>query len=141
MLPRPAPRKPVPETLFGLDLREASLPADVIAEVRRLWEAGEAREALALLYRATLSRLLHLYAVEFARGDTEGDCQRRVAGLRQPELDTYFHRLTGVWQQLAYAHRPPAPEQVEQLCQRWTALFESPETEGTQAHPDGGEGP
>ena len=113
-----------PETLFGLDVREASLPEDVISEVRRHWQAGEAREALALLYRGTLSRLLNLYSVEFNRGDTEGDCQRRVAYLQRRELDEYFRRLTGVWLQLAYAHRPPRPEQVEQLCDQWPALFE-----------------
>lgn len=114
-----------PETLFGLDVREVSLPEDVIGEVRQLWHAGETREALALLYRGTLSRLLNLYSVEFNRGDTEGDCQRRVAYLQRRELDEYFRSLTRVWLQLAYAHRPPRPEQVEQLCDHWPALFET----------------
>ncbi|XOZ33628.1 DUF4129 domain-containing protein [Halomonadaceae bacterium KBTZ08] len=114
-----------PETLFGLDVREASLPEDVVSEVRGLWHAGQTRAALALLYRGTLSRLLSLYAVEFKRGDTEGDCQRRVTYLQQQDLDQYFRSLTTVWLQLAYAHRPPHPEQVEQLCEQWPALFES----------------
>lgn len=121
-----------PETLFGLDVREASLPEDVASKVRSLWRAGQTRAALALLYRGTLSRLLTLYAVEFKRGDTEGDCQRRVTYLQRQELDHYFRSLTAVWLQLAYAHRPPHPEQVEQLCEQWPALFESRETNANE---------
>lgn len=119
----------IPETLFGLDVREASLPDDVIGEVRQRWQAGETREALALLYRGTLSRLLNLYSVEFNRGDTEGDCLRRVAYLQRRDLNEYFRSLTSVWLQLAYAHRHPRFEQVDQLCEQWPALFE-PRKEG-----------
>ncbi|WP_250461380.1 DUF4129 domain-containing protein [Microbulbifer litoralis] len=133
---RAAPDRRAPETLFGLDVRRSSLPDDVCAEVLRLWASGDRRNSLGLLYRATLSHLIERYQFEFGDHLTESECARQVQTRRQREADPdgelrpvsgalgdFVQQLTGVWQQLAYAHRAPATGRVENLCDRWREVF------------------
>lgn len=115
--------KAEPELLFGLDVREESLPDDVCREVEQLWESGDERQAVALLYRATLSLLIHHHAFEFYAGFTEQECLAVVAERKDEPLSAYLARLTFVWQRLAYAHQFPEREQVAQLCAGWRNLF------------------
>ncbi|MEN9868371.1 MAG: hypothetical protein RL748_3961, partial [Pseudomonadota bacterium] len=68
----PQARKQAATEVAGLDIRPESLPKSVADAVRKLWQQQEQRAALALLYRATLSRLVSLYALEISRGATEG---------------------------------------------------------------------
>lgn len=110
-----------PASLFGLDLRPESLPRDVEAAALGLLREGRHRAALALLYRASLSRLVGGYGLEVPRGATEGDCLRLAVKVLAPEASAYFTDLTGAWQGAAYAHRPPADG--EALCRRWSATF------------------
>ncbi|MGC4081481.1 MAG: hypothetical protein QM736_05030 [Vicinamibacterales bacterium] len=63
-----------PSHVRDLDIRPESLPADVGAAARDLWERGEHRQAMALLYRAALSRLVHVHRVPVRDSSTEGDC-------------------------------------------------------------------
>ncbi|UUZ49461.1 hypothetical protein LP420_03955 [Massilia sp. B-10] len=63
----------------GLDIRAESLPGDVTGSVRALWAQGQRRAALALLYRATLSRLVTDDGLALTQGNTEGDCLRLAA--------------------------------------------------------------
>ena len=51
--------------LFGLDVTPASLPADVPAQAMQLWADGLCREALSLLYRTSLSRLIDHHQIAF----------------------------------------------------------------------------
>jgi hypothetical protein len=113
-----------PATLFGLDLRPESLPRDVEAAARALLREGRWREALALLYRASLARLVGGFGLDLPRGATEGDCLRLASRVLPPETAAFFSELTAAWQGAAYAHRPPADG--EALCRRWTAAFEGP---------------
>ncbi|WP_299585519.1 hypothetical protein [uncultured Microbulbifer sp.] len=122
-----------PETLFGLDVRQSSLPSDVCAEVLRLWRAGDQRAGLGLLYRATLSHLIEDFQFYFGDHLTESECaqlvsqrQRTPEGLQRPvsaPMSQFVQQLTMNWQQLAYAHRPPADTQVGDLCQQWQEVF------------------
>ncbi|SHF24382.1 protein of unknown function [Microbulbifer donghaiensis] len=133
-------KKAAPETLFGLDVRQSSLPADVCAEVLRLWQSGDQRASLGLLYRATLSHLIESYQFEFADHLTESECAQLVQ-LRQQHpaqstgqaeaqlrpvsaaLSGFVHQLTTSWQQLAYAHRAPESARVQILCDQWREAF------------------
>lgn len=110
-----------PASLFGLDLRPGSLPQDVAAAARALLAAGRPRAALALLYRASLSRLVGRHGLEVPRGATEGDCLRIAAQVLPEPAADYFRDLTRAWQAAAYANRPPADG--EALCQGWSAAF------------------
>jgi hypothetical protein len=113
-----------PETLFGLDVRPDSLPADIASEAARLARAGELLSALSLLYRGALAALLHRDGVELASGDTEQDCLRKSRPRLPAPAHDYFARLLGAWQQLAYARRRLPAADVESLCAGWAAHFE-----------------
>lgn len=122
-----------PETLFGLDLRRESLPDDITAEVLRLWRTGAEREALGLLYRASLSDLISRYDCPFQDHHTEAECARLVRDEAQqdprlqPALVQFFGLLTATWQRLAYAHKAPASAQLEALCAQWQQVFRTEE--------------
>jgi len=120
--PQLSPQRPLPAQLFGLDLGRDSLPDDVAAEVERLW-ASQPREALGLLYRALLVRLLHDYALPLTSADTEGQVLDHVQRLQQPQLHAFSSTLTVHWQNIAYGHRVPPLALQTQLCAGWRALF------------------
>ncbi|WP_226664411.1 hypothetical protein [Microbulbifer aggregans] len=127
--PKTATEKSQPETLFGLDVRRESLPEDVTAEVQRLWRTGNQREALGLLYRATLSNLISRYACDFQDHFTESECAQLVRegatqdSRLQPALVHFFTLLTATWQRQAYAHRAPQTAHLESLCNQWREVF------------------
>ncbi|MCY1202444.1 hypothetical protein D9M68_365230 [compost metagenome] len=113
-----------PAVLFGLELAPESLPDDVAGEAERLW-ASQPREALGLLYRALLSRLLHDYRLPLRQSHTEGEVLQLVLHLENSELESFSRTLTGHWQNLAYGHRLPAAELRQGLCDGWRRLFAS----------------
>ncbi len=117
-------RKAVPlDTLFGLDIRPESLPDDVGAAAWRLWQAGEPRAALALLYRGALASLVHAHAVALHAGSTEGDALR-LAGAALPASGAdFFASLTGAWLRLAYRHEAPDTDAARALCDGWARHF------------------
>jgi hypothetical protein len=112
-----------PETLFGLDLRPASLPADIPAAAWAEAEAGRMAAALSLLYRGALVALIEGYRVSFRDGDTEDVCLRRAAGRAEEAVLAYFSVLLGAWKASAYADSPPSLAGVRVLCQGWTEHF------------------
>ncbi|WP_444892281.1 DUF4129 domain-containing protein [Microbulbifer sp. TRSA001] len=130
---KPKKIQPAPETLFGLDVRQSSLPDDVCAEVMRLWVEGDKRASLGLLYRATLSHLIEDFEFYFGDHLTESECAQLVQVRQQepnevqrpvsPALSQFVQELTANWQQLAYAHRPPKEAQVSSLCSQWEEEF------------------
>ena len=109
--------------LFGLDLDRESLPEDVASQVEALWREHP-RQALGLLYRALLSRLLHDFELPLTSADTEAQVLAQVERLGQPELQRFSQSLTLHWQNMAYGHRLPPAALQQQLCQGWRALFE-----------------
>ncbi|MEM7564005.1 MAG: DUF4129 domain-containing protein, partial [Pseudomonadota bacterium] len=108
-----------PKVLFGLDVRPESLPQDVPAQVLALWHAEQFREALGLLYRASLSRLIDKYKLGFRDSHTEAECAQLVTDHGVSSLSEYFSGLTRVWRRQAYGHIPPSQETVESLCRGW----------------------
>jgi hypothetical protein len=97
--------------------------------VQRLWEAGRRRDALALLYRATLSRLAEQDGLPLQRGATEGDCLRlaRQAAL-EDRLDAgkadVAGTVTRLWLDGAYGGRWPDAAAVAAGCAAWRGQFE-----------------
>jgi len=114
------PAEKPPEVLFGLDVTPQSLPPDVPAQVLRLWGEGAYREALSLLYRASLSRLIDRHELAFRACHTEAECAALVKARGIESLSDYFWHLTVVWRQLAYGHQVPAGDIVQDLCRGWT---------------------
>ena len=114
--------------IAGLDIRPESLPDDIVAAVQALWHKQQRRAALALLYRATLSRLVHDFGVTLNRGATEQDCLRQAlrahANQRINLLQlTAVREVTQVWLLAAFAARWPETAAVQTLLQQWQQAF------------------
>jgi len=73
------------------------------------------REALALLYRGTLSALVHGRGIELRASDTEGEALARVRAHGAPATAQYFDELVRYWQGAAYARRLPPADRIERL--------------------------
>ena len=115
-LPSVAPQR------FGLALGIETLPDDIATSAEALWPQ-QPREAMSLLYRGLLSRLLHDYQLPLKSADTEGQVLEWLALLREPALLAFSQELTSHWQNLAYGHRLPATQQQQALCDGWRQLF------------------
>jgi hypothetical protein len=110
---RPRPRS---ESLPEAD---APLPDDLVGAVRRLWQQGRARAALALLYRGALAQLAQRLDEPLPPGSTEADGLRRARRLADPDFGALFARTVSCWQAAAYAHRLPAGPEFEGLLDAW----------------------
>jgi hypothetical protein len=111
-----------PEVLFGLEVSEETIQENVTEKVLTLFQQGEARVALSLLYGSTLARLLHHHGCFFHDGMTEGECLR-VVGREAKAQSNHFQQLTATWIQLAYAHREPDLECIQALCADWEVTY------------------
>lgn len=117
-----------PTHVQDLDIRPESLPVDIGSAARVLWDRGEHRAALALLYRGLLSRLAHVYRVPVRDSTTEGDCLALAATHLDGRRHSYALRLVRVWQRAVYAHEPADTPLVYDLCDGF-ALLDSPAIE------------
>ncbi|HEX8596042.1 MAG TPA: DUF4129 domain-containing protein [Pseudomonas sp.] len=111
-----------PEQMFGLEISAQSLPDDVAGSAEQLW-SSHPREALGLLYRALLSRLLLDYRLPLRSADTEGEVLERIAHLNHQPLHDFSINLTRHWQNLAYGHQLPPTHVRQELCDNWRQLF------------------
>jgi len=112
--PRPE-RYQAPASLFGMELAPEKLPTDVPSAVMKLLSEGKSREALGLLYRASLSRLVHQRGVELQASHTEAE----VLALAPSD---YLRQLIDAWRACAYADRVPPAQAIERLAQGYAAL-------------------
>ena len=119
MLENDQGRLPTARVVMGMEVSSTSLPADVPTAAWTLWQQGRRQEALALLYRGSISRVIELGKVEIQESDTEGDCMHRVETAGHIAHPDYFRSITGAWIRLAYAGVSPADEEVHQLCRQW----------------------
>lgn len=130
-LPREAgaPRRAYrpPAALFGMALAPETLPVDLPGAVGAFVAAGRLREALALLYRGTLSALVHRHGFPLRESDTEGEALARVQARAEAHLARDFTELVALWQATAYAQRLPSPEEIERLAKAYAARFARPE--------------
>ncbi|PCJ31146.1 MAG: hypothetical protein COA90_06950 [Gammaproteobacteria bacterium] len=117
------PKEALPATLFGLDVKKDSLPKDVVAMAQTAWRQGEQRQAIAVLLRASLIKLLHDHACHFTDSDTEAECCTRIDKQASATVATFMRALVVVWQQVAYAHKAPTEERFNELCQQWKQVF------------------
>jgi len=105
-----------PTHVRDLDIRPESLPPDIGAAARALWDRGEHRAALALLYRGMLSRLAHTFAVPIRDSSTEGDCLSLAARTLDARQMDYITRLVRTWQLAIYAGRRIDDAVIHELC-------------------------
>ncbi len=110
---------PRARVVMGMDVSPETLPADLPMVAMDLWRQGRYQEALGLLYRGAISRVMDAGVVEIQESDTEGDCVRRVNRAGAAAYPEYFRGITGVWIRMAYAGCRPDDGEVERLCRQW----------------------
>lgn len=106
----------LPSHVRDLDIRPQSLPDSIGEAARKLWLRGEQREALSLLYRGTLSRLVHGHAVPIRAASTEGECVQLAQGHVNAECGRFVGDLVQAWQLAVYGARMPESATVMSLC-------------------------
>lgn len=115
-----------PATHVGtLDIRPESLPADIGAAAMSLWNQGQQRAALSLLYRGALSRLVHQHAVPIQDSNTESECASLAAARVSPERARYVKVLIDCWISAVYAGHMPASGAIHTLCEGFGAALDT----------------
>ncbi len=103
------------------------LPPDVATQAGLLWDQGRPRQALALLYRASVRTLGERSGIALPPGATEAQCLR--ASRRMPDATDreLFARIVRMWQYAAYGGRLPSRADFDTLADtlrqqyRWLA--------------------
>jgi len=113
-----------PTHVRDLDIRPESLPPDIGAAARALWDRGEHRAALALLYRGMLSRLAHVHRMPIRDSSTEGDCLALAARHLTPRRHEYASRLVRVWQRAVYGREEVQGAAVYVLCEDFAPVLD-----------------
>jgi len=109
-----------------LDVRPQSLPDDVGAAAWALWQAGQVPAALSLLYRGTLSRMIHRFEVPITGSATEGECLDLARGRLAPEALRYVTQVVRAWQASTYGGRTLSAAMGESLCTGFGARLDAP---------------
>ncbi len=130
--------KKLPDTLFGLELREDKLPDDIKSSAQKLWLHKQYREAISLLYRSALMSLLKQYQFSLSVGATEQDCVNQFKKILKIQMLNdnnsnfqnttnqqlqQFNELTNTWIKIAYAHYYPDENTFNRLCIDWNKVF------------------
>lgn len=92
------------------------LPADPAARARQLWHAGQQRQALALLYRASVAALSRQLPQPLADGATEAQCLQAAQQLGDPRSRELFTLVVRHWQLAAWAGRLPSDAGFQALA-------------------------
>ncbi|HFF6188686.1 DUF4129 domain-containing protein [Stenotrophomonas maltophilia] len=92
------------------------LPPDVATQAGLLWDQGRPRQALALLYRASVRTVGERSGIALPPGATEAQCLR--ASRRMPEASDrdLFARIVRMWQYAAYGGRLPSRADFDALA-------------------------
>lgn len=109
-------RAAAPTHVQDLDIRPESLPDNIGAAARTLWDSGEHRAALSLLYRGVLSRLVHVHNLPIRDSSTEGDCLRLTTARLREEQRNYVAQLIQIWQHAVYGGQQPEAASLYTLC-------------------------
>jgi hypothetical protein len=113
-----------PTHVRDLDIRPETLPADIGAAARALWDAGDRRAALALLYRGLLSRLIHVHRLPIRDSSTEGDCLEIAARHLTDTRRQYVAALIRAWQRFVYGGEEIQTALVQTLCDGFASALD-----------------
>jgi len=105
-------------------LPEMPLPAAISTRAQALWQAGDKRQALALLYRGSLQRLSGQTQIQ--RSATETECLHLSRQLPDPGQGNTLRWLIRVWMHAAYARRWPDDAEFSALGEALAQHFEWP---------------
>ena len=92
------------------------LPPDVATQAGLLWDQGRPRQALALLYRASVRTLVERTGNVLPPGATEAQCLRASRRMPQQADRDLFARIVRMWQYAAYGGRLPTRDEFDGLA-------------------------
>jgi hypothetical protein len=118
-------RKVIPTHVQDLDIRPESLPDNIGAVARSLWDSGEHRAALSLLYRGLLSRLVHVHNIPIRDSSTEGDTLQLTAARLGEDKRNYVTRLIRIWQHAVYGGQQPETGSLYVLCDEFAPALDA----------------
>jgi len=118
-------RKVIPTHVQDLDIRPESLPDNIGAAARTLWDNGDQRGSLSLLYRGLLSRLVHVHNVPIRDSSTEGDTLQMTATRLREDQRNYVTRLIQIWQRAVYGGQQPETGSLYGLCDEFAPSLDS----------------
>ena len=110
-------------SIAGGEISAETLPADVPAAVRSLWSDGRRREALSLLYRASVFASVEHHGVRLPDSATESACLEAVHAQIDAMRSRYFRSVVETWIRMAYGARPPSAGEFETLLAGYAAAF------------------
>lgn len=99
------------------------LPDNLPTAIRRLWQAGRHRDALALMYRAAVESMAKRADIVLVPGATEAQCLRASRKLGSAEDRDVFARAVRTWQYAAYAESLPEPQDFDDLVGQLSQRF------------------
>lgn len=111
--------------IAGGEIKADTLPDDVPAAVRSLWADGRWREALSLLYRASVFASVVHHGVRLPDSATERACLEAVTAQADADRSRYFRSLVQTWVRAAYGARPPSAGEFETLLDGYVTAFEA----------------
>ena len=114
-----ANKKPGSQTPFKQSERSKKLPSNVLAVIRKHWEQGETREALALLYNASVVYMDGRFTCAIRDCDTEGECLRKTRGTEMQARFT-FVEITNLWRNVAYGGTTPTQSMFDDAISKFT---------------------
>jgi hypothetical protein len=118
-------RKAAPTHVQDLDIRPESLPENIGAAARTLWDGGDHRAALSLLYRGLLSRLVHVHNIPIRDSSTEGDTLQLTAARLGEDKRNYVTRLIRIWQHAVYGGQQPETGSLYVLCDEFAPALDA----------------
>ncbi len=113
----------IPNKILGMDVSKDSLPPDILTTFSSLINNKQYREALSLLYRASLSSIIQQGDIEILSSATEQECSDIVSMKRSEDEASFFKRLTHTWILLAYAEHTPSVETLSNLRDGWSKHY------------------
>lgn len=94
------------------------LPEDIAGQAQQLWQRGQGRQAMALLYRGSVAALARLGQQPLPPGATEAQCLRAARALPEASQRSLFADVVRSWQQTAWAGHLPTDAGFATLLQR-----------------------
>ena len=107
----------------GEEVTAASLPDDISGAALRLWQTGDKRAALSLLYRGSVFAAVTQHGVRLPPSATEGDCLDAVVRHATDTQSEFFQRIVRAWVTCAYGFRAPPDQVVLPLCAEWSSHY------------------
>ena len=98
--------------------RVKKLPKDLLATIRRHWDARQYRDALALLYNGAVAYVDGRFSCAIRDSDTEGDCLRKTRNV-DVQVRIVFVEITKLWRNLAYGGALPSDEEFRNALNRF----------------------